>query len=177
MPEVLGLITKKRNAATNFTCVNRYWILATGLTNGLDIGQDVLGVEMSIFGDTVNGVSVHVWRPNTLPHEKLTRFTDIPGTQTGFNKIKPQITARMFFSPLEDSNPYYKDYRVQVDNDNLNGTEWLGTYQTDLQAMLDNMDGLGAIFCTKAGEVINVGSFSTEYEFRQLSKRWYNRTV
>jgi hypothetical protein len=37
-----------------------------------------------------------------------------------------------------------------------------------------NEDGLP--YCSRAGDLIQPGSFAPQYEFRQLSKAWYNRT-
>lgn len=130
-------------------------------------------LEQSIFGSTVNFQRVH-WKLVGSPSFGNLLF-NVSGSVSAAAPVKSFIVAKLFFA-TEDSYPYYKDYRVQVNATALSGAEWVLTYQTTLNTFATNFESeFGLSHRTRTNAPLGAPVASVEYWNDQESNAWYNR--
>lgn len=173
---VFGVRTYKKYT-DGYSYTNRYWLNTGDLIEAASLALLIASSEAA--GHTTECVieKVHFWRPGANPNEKITVPTNVPGVISHSVMTKPQIVARMFFGTPSTSNPMYKDYRVRYPGNALAGSVWSSLEYPNLSQIPNEFAANGITFCTKTGTPLGVMSMDTEYHFRQLSKRWYNRST
>lgn len=171
---VYGLLTQKRNPK-GLEWVNRYYVNAVDHEQALTWGVELSNLEKMIHGETVQFYNVHVWLPNVTPNQKWNQPLLLNGDIAAEDPMKAEIVSRFYFAVDGSQNPHYKDYRVQVDLLALQGYGWHVGYAGALTAFRLAMIDSTVAFCTRQGNEILPSNEDTEYNFRQLSKKWYNR--
>jgi hypothetical protein len=170
---VIGLITYKRSAS-NPKFVNRYYVDVADLAAAKLAGTYIVNGEKLIFSQFVTIYRVHVWVPNAGPNQFDNTAYNIAGVYNVSTPLKSEICAEITWN-VENSYPHYKKYRVQVQAQDLIGQTWTPGYQAELQEFVDYMDEAAFELCTRDGAPLSGPTYNVEYEFQQLSKRWYNR--
>jgi putative hemolysin len=171
---VYGVLTQKRNPS-GLKWVNRYYVNATDHDEAILMGVALANLEVMIHGENVNFYNVHVWLPNVTPNQKWNQPLNLEGGLSISAAMKPEIVARYYFSVDGSQNPHFKDYRVQIESTSLAGYNWASGFLTAASSFSTGMTNSSVNFCTRQGNDIFPSHMSNEYEFRQLSKAWYNR--
>jgi len=155
---------------------NRYFLDAETMDVAQTLAGQIVLIEKRIFSTAISFENVHLWQVGASPR----RFRNVPlsgfGSYNGVNALAPELVLRVSFG-TDDTNPYYKDYRVRVNSDQIVGVLWTATY---LAEVLDAMEDLAEMtasgyIVTKGGDPLSDPSVDTHYRFRQLHPRWYNR--
>jgi hypothetical protein len=171
---VIGVRTDKR-FTDGYKYVNRYWINVTDLNEAGDFIGIIAENEAIIHCQYAVIYNVHTWVPNATPNDKKNYPLSVIGEFGASGMLRPQITARAFFTTPSSSNPMYKDYRVRVASGELANGTWGSAFLTSFAAYASAMNGASIPFCTRSGDLLGDIFPSNQYEFRQLSKQWYNR--
>lgn len=171
---VFGAISLKQ-FSDGYEYVNRYWLNAGSLAAAAAFALLIADHESLVHSQYAVIRSIHFWTPGATPNEKVTIQTGVQGAYGASGMLRPQITARVFWSTPSTSNPMYKDFRPRVASGELANGTWGASYLAALNNYKSAVDNDGVPYCTRSGTLLGEVTPSNRYEFRQLSKKWYNR--
>lgn len=154
---------------------NRWWVSADTLGDALDCGESIISAIVPMFGEQVLFKKVHAWVPNSTPNNFLNRSVSAFGSLDANAPTSAIVCVKMEMGSNTATYPNAKYFRVCMNPAEQSGRNWGSIYfpaPVDVAAAL-----LGQGFLvTEDGSAITSIVAQQEVEYRQLSKRWYNRT-
>src|SRR5687767_2336867 len=172
---VFGAITKKV-FSDGYTTHNRYWLNSGSLISAASHALLIADHESIVFSQFAVILNVHFWVPGVNPNQKITITTGVEGQYGASGMLRPQIVARVFWDTPDTSNPMFKDFRCRVASGELANGTWGANYIASLALYKAAVDTGDVPYCTRNGTLLGAVTPSNQYEFRQLSKKWHNRT-
>lgn len=168
-----GILTQKRSQALpRFS--NRWWTNDDSLAGAQNRAAQIAAAEMLMFSEDVTVYNTHVWLPGADPNV----FSNVPRTLQGqvatVNALPPFLVAEFIFG-TESSYLAYKYFRVQVDDDTLQGRAWTVAYQATLIDAAEAFSDILDFLVDGNGVAYTSVAFNQLYMPRQLHPRWYNR--
>lgn len=153
---------------------NRWWVDASDLQDACDHGNTIVDIIREGFGGGNTFNNVHAWLPLSNPNQ----FLNLPIAKVGMYLSTTPTSAvpvmKMEFAAGVGSYLNYKAFRIGIDPDEQTGRQWGGTI---MGVWGDILTGLSTLPFLRGRNGNNVEAFAlTSFvEYRQLSKRWYNR--
>lgn len=171
---IFGVETVKKSAI-NADFRNRYFVEAESVSDAALLGEILANIERPMFGNGVLFHKVHAYelQPNFRQFYNLALNFNGSAPDLG-RPIKSEIVLR--FELFGQANyPQYKDYRVQIASDHIEGVRWDSEASQVFQQQVAAFGAQGNFLRTREGQPVISVNYQTEYQFRQNSKRWYNR--
>lgn len=155
---------------------NRWWVLADTLNDALDEGQNIVQIVKPIFNSTLHFTKIHVWVPNSTPNNFRNRTISMPGETLSSTPTSAVPVIQFLATSNSAAYPTSKNFRVCLDPGFQTGRLWGATIVAEIADVLTALNNQTTI-TTESGAVLSDWSLNPEVEYRQLSKRWYNRAT
>lgn len=153
---------------------NRWWVAAESWDDALDRGVSLVNIIKNIFGNGNVFNNIHVWRPNTNPNEFRNRAISISGTFTSAFPTNAVPCVKVSFNADSASYPNTKYFRVGVPPTAQTGRAWGTDMTVAISDMLEALSELSWLIDV-GGDPVGNWSADPFVQYRQLSKKWYNR--
>jgi len=171
---IYGVRTDKRLGTEVFS--NRYFVSEDTLAGALLKGVALATAEKNVFGEEVTFFNVHAWIRGVTPNVFDNQPVLFPGEVTAPDPMKPEICGVVTLAS-PGTYPNTKLYRLCLNAASHEGFGFNSSVQALLVALADQLFEFTdeGWLVTKTGTPYSSCTANAEYEFRQLSKRWYNR--
>lgn len=155
---------------------NRFWIEADNLDDAITKGGQIVTVIEPVFGDNCVFKNIHVWLPRANPKQFKNQAITVIGDFEATNPTSAVPVVRVYMTPSGVSYPNYKDFRICVNAAEQSGRLW-GTAvlaaASDVALAMKTLTFL----VDDNGSSIEAITVEVEVKYRQLTKKWYNRTA
>lgn len=172
---IFGIRIQKEEGGIPFE--NRYFTVQ----GDMDLAQGYAGLlvnfEKAIHGSPVVFKKVNIWEIGASPRRHRSVIISGTGLVSSTQPTALEMCVKIVFGAT-DSYPYYKEYRVAVDDDNTNTRAWNAPYLAAVFDAIEAADDLDVWSeqTTKTGATLADPVVEVDVTFSQLHKRWYNRT-
>lgn len=154
---------------------NQYYINTTSLEAAAGRAQNMFDFERLIHTTLVTFTNIHVWRVGS----GRTDFLDIPVSDPGILSVSGAYNGPKQFLRLNLQSAVgyggYKDYRLALGDNQVDGEVIISTVAADLASALDTYMPVILQLSTRSGISFVDAEWAAKVDYRQLSKSWYNR--
>lgn len=167
-----GCITQKRSP-NNPEFGNQYTIDASSLIQALTIADTIVAGEKKCHSNLVDFIKHHVWLKGGPFNSGTETLLSGTGEISATEAIKSEIVCRVYLQ-TETGKGGYKDFRFCGNSSALSGMEWETTVLADMAEIIGVWSSI--LERLKVGnKTVLAVAVDSEYQFHQLSPKWYNR--